>query len=141
MIKYVEKKLSVEEYLSLRNAVGWKPLTNRQAGLAVTNSLYMVGVYDDEKLIGMGRIVGDGGVICYIQDLIILPEYRKRGIGFVLIKYLKDYVESLTMEGEEMMLDLMCAKGRENFYIENGFIERPNEKLGPGMISYIKKYS
>lgn len=139
MIKYIEKKLSVEEYLSLREAVGWKSLTDRQASLAINNSLYMVGVYDDDKLIGMGRIVGDGGVICYIQDLIILPEYRKRGIGSVLIKYLKDYVSSLTMEGEEMMLDLMCAKGRENFYIENGFIERPNEKLGPGMISYIKK--
>ncbi len=139
MIKYIEKKLSVEEYLSLREAVGWKRLTDRQASLAINNSLYMVGVYDDDKLIGMGRIVGDGGVICYIQDLIILTEYRKRGIGSVLIKYLKDYVSSLTMEGEEMMLDLMCAKGRENFYIENGFIERPNEKLGPGMISYIKK--
>ena len=139
MIKYIEKKLSVEEYLSLREAVGWKRLTDRQASLAINNSLYMVGVYDDDKLIGMGRIVGDGGVICYIQDLIILPEYRKRGIGSVLIKHLKDYVSSLTMEGEEMMLDLMCAKGRENFYIENGFIERPNEKLGPGMISYIHR--
>ncbi|WP_370751069.1 hypothetical protein [Eubacterium sp.] len=38
----------------------------------------------------------------------------------------------------EIMLDLMCARGRENFYKKEGFISRPNDKLGPGMIMYIK---
>ena len=34
----------------------------------------------------------------------------------------------------EMMFDLMCAKGRERFYEAHGFLARPTEKLGPGMI-------
>jgi hypothetical protein len=45
----------------------------------------------------------------------------------------------MVTEGTEMMLDLMCAKGREDFYRHHGFIARPTEKLGPGMIMYIKK--
>lgn len=139
MIKYVEKRLTVDEYLYLRDAVKWKKLTKRQAELAIENCLYMIGVYDDERLIGMGRIVGDGAVICYIQDLIIIPEYHHKGIGSVLIMHLKDYVESIMCDGEEMMLDLMCAKGREHFYETNGFIARPTEKLGPGMICNIIK--
>ena len=87
----------------------------------------------------MGRIVGDGAVICYIQDLIVLPEYHGRGVGSMLMKQLKTYVASLAADGEEIMFDLMCAKGREGFYEKHGFIARPTEKLGPGMIQYLRK--
>lgn len=43
------------------------------------------------------------------------------------------------MPGTRMMLCLMCAKGREKFYLDHGFTARPTEKLGPGMITYIDK--
>ena len=143
MIHFSEDRLSVAEYLSLRESVGWKKLTERQAELALENCLYCISAYEvtenGKKLIGMGRIVGDGAVICYIQDLIVLPEYHGRGVGSALMKYLKAYVTSLTGDGEEMMLSLMCAKGREGFYERHDFIARPTEKLGPGMIIYISK--
>ena len=87
----------------------------------------------------MGRIVGDGAVICYIQDLIVLPEYHGKGVGSMLMKQLKKYVSGLLAEGEEIMFDLMCAKGREMFYEKHGFIARPTDALGPGMIQYIRK--
>lgn len=139
MIKFSEDRLSVAEYLGLREAVGWKKLTERQAELALENCIYCISAYDEGRLIGMGRIVGDGAVICYIQDLIVLPEYHGRGVGSALIKHLKNYVQSLSADGEEMMFALMCAKGREGFYEKHGFIARPTEKLGPGMIMYLKK--
>ena len=63
----------------------------------------------------MGRIVGDGAVICYIQDLIIIPEYQSRHIGSMLIERLIAYVKSITLKDSRMMLCLMCAKGREVF--------------------------
>ena len=138
MIKFSEDRLSVYEYLELRKAVGWKTLTERQAELALENCIYCISAYKDGKLIGMGRIVGDGAVICYIQDLIVLPEYQGLGVGSALMKYLKKYVTSLSADGEEMMLALMCAKGREEFYLKNGFTSRPTENLGPGMIIYMK---
>ena len=139
MIKFSEDRLSVAEYLGLREAVGWKKLTERQAELALENCIYCISAYDEGRLIGMGRIVGDGAVICYIQDLIVLPEYHGRGVGSALIKHLKNYVQSLSADGEEMMFALMCAKGREGFYEKHGFTARPTEKLGPGMIMYLKK--
>ncbi len=137
-IKVIEKKLTVEEYQALRDSVGWKKLTDRQARLAIENCLTMVVAYDKDKVIGMGRIVGDGAVISYIQDLIVSPDYRKRGIGSMLISKLTEFVDKLREEGETMMFCLMCAKGREGFYIKNGFTPRPNDMLGPGMIQYIK---
>ena len=87
----------------------------------------------------MGRIVGDGAVICYIQDLMIHPDYQKAGVGSKIIENLIAFVESIREDDTEMMLDLMCAKGREAFYEAHGFISRPNESLGPGMIRYLKE--
>ena len=64
MIHFSEDKLSVSEYLNLRESVGWKKLTERQAELALENCIYCLSAYnDDGKLIGMGRIVGDGAVV------------------------------------------------------------------------------
>ena len=87
----------------------------------------------------MGRIVGDQSVISYLQDLIIIPEYQGKSIGSQLLNRLIAIVDDMTVPGTRMMLCLMCAKGREKFYMKHGFIARPTESLGPGMIQYIEK--
>jgi GNAT superfamily N-acetyltransferase len=139
MIKFIENDISVQEYLSLREKVNWKKLSKTQAELALKNSLFTIKAYDEEsgKLVGMGRIVGDGAVICYIQDLIVIPEAQGHHIGTRLINHLRAYVDSLRKEETTMMLCLMCAKGREDFYIKCGFTARPTDTLGPGMITYL----
>lgn len=138
MIDLVENDICVEEYFYLRDKVNWKPLTDRQAQLAVSNCLFNVKAVDENgNILGMGRIVGDGVVISYIQDLIVIPEAQGKGIGSLIIERLIAYVKSLCEGGSEMMLCLMCAKGREPFYIKHGFVARPTDSLGPGMIQYI----
>lgn len=137
MVTLKMDSITVEEYLGIRDQVHWKKLLPEQAKKALTNSLYIVAAYDEDRLIGMGRIVGDGAVICYVQDLIVIPEYQHRGVGSKVLKSLISFVENLRMENSQMMLCLMCAKGREGFYESNGFIARPNSLLGPGMIQYL----
>lgn len=138
MITLVENEISLEEYLTLREKVGWKKLTDKQATQALANCLYKVKAVDEDgQVVGMGRVVGDGAVVCYIQDLIVIPQVQKRGIGSMLIQKLKAYVEAIREEGSIMMLCLMCAKGREPFYEKHGFIQRPTDTLGPGMIQYL----
>lgn len=53
---------------------------------AFDKSLYIMGAFDDTKLIGFIRCVGDGEHILVVQDLIVEPEYQKRGIGTYLFK-------------------------------------------------------
>lgn len=137
MIIFKENALDVKTYLELRRSVKWKKLSEEQAKRALENSLYTVCAYEFERPVGMGRIVGDGAVICYIQDLVVAPDAQAAGIGGQLVEMLIEYAESLRLEGTEMMLDLMCAKGRELFYQNHGFLARPTENLGPGMIQYL----
>lgn len=138
MIIFKENELDVDTYLALRKSVKWKILSKKQAEMAIANSLYTVCAYDFDRPIGMGRLVGDGAVICYVQDLVIHPDAQYMGIGGQILSMLIAYAEGLRIEGTELMLDLMCAKGREQFYERFGFIARPTEQLGPGMIQYLK---
>ena len=140
MIKLIKNDISVEEYLYIRKCVDWKQLGINQAKQAIEKSLYFVKAVDDDgKLIGMGRIVGDGAVVCYIQDLVVIPEYQGKGVGSMIINSLIEFVESIRFEETTMMLCLMCAKGREPFYKKHGFIARPTDSLGHGMIQYLKE--
>ncbi|MBR4513756.1 MAG: GNAT family N-acetyltransferase [Lachnospiraceae bacterium] len=138
MIKLIENDITVEEYQGLRESVGWRRLSDRQAQAAIDNSLFFIKAIGDRGTpIGMGRIVGDGAVICYIQDLVVSPTVQGMGVGTKLINRLKEFVESLREDNTTMMLCLMCAKGREEFYLKNGFTARPTDNLGPGMITYL----
>ncbi len=138
MITLVENNITVSEYMSLREKVGWKKLSLNQSENALNNSLITVKAVDEaNNLIGMGRIVGDGAVICYIQDLIVIPEAQGKGVGSMIIDKLIRFAESIKEEDTTMMLCLMCAKGREPFYEKHNFIARPTDILGPGMIQYL----
>jgi GNAT superfamily N-acetyltransferase len=139
MLEIKENQLDIDTYMNLRKQVGWKMLSEKQAQMALDNCLFNVVAYLDGKPVGMGRIVGDGAVVCYVQDLVILPAVQGRGIGSKVLGRLVEYVDSITQEGTEMMLCLMCAKGREGFYKLHGFMARPTPNLGPGMIQYIRK--
>lgn len=138
MLEFVENNRDIDIYLGLRDAVNWKKLTRQQATKALKNSLYILTAYEDGVPVGMGRIVGDGAVICYVQDLIVIPEKQKDGVGCLLLRKLKEFVQKEGIMGTTMMFDLMCAKGREEFYEKHGFISRPTKDLGPGMIQYLE---
>lgn len=52
------------------------------------NSRRVVTAWDDTQLVGMARSVGDGETILYVQDLLVLGQYRRRGIGRALMRRL-----------------------------------------------------
>ena len=139
MVKLVENDLSIDAYLALRETVGWAKVPREQAERAITGSLLTVRAVDETgRDLGMGRLVGDGAYICYIQDLVVRPDAQGIGVGSMLIHYLTEKAESMKIPGTTMMLCLMCAKGRESFYEKHAFTARPTDTLGPGMIRYLK---
>lgn len=95
MIGYkINDVVSFEEIFPLYEAVGWTNYTSNPIMLqnALEHSLFILTARDEEgKLIGFLRAVGDGYSILYIQDIIVLPEYQRQGIGTQLLRQTLEY--------------------------------------------------
>lgn len=76
------------EILALYSSVGWTAYTAEpeKLRLGYENSLFTLGAYEDEKLVGLIRTVGDGQTIVFIQDILVFPEHQRRGIGSLLLQ-------------------------------------------------------
>lgn len=128
-----ENALTEKDFNRLRVSAGWGQLSAKQGEEALNNSLLTIAVMDEGQVIGMGRLVGDGVCICYVQDLVILPQYQGKGIGKAIMERLIAYAKEHGVSGTHLTLGLFAAKGKEEFYQKLGFFTRPNENRGPGM--------
>ena len=92
-----EKNISTDELLALYNDAGWKAYTSHPEILtaAVNNSLFVLTAWDDGKLVGLLRAVGDGLTIIYIQDILVLKSHQRKGIGSALLKITLDKYTSV----------------------------------------------
>ena len=102
--------------------------------MALKNSLFSVVAMKNNKVVGIGRVVGDGGLYFYIQDLIVHPAFQNEGLGNSLMKELMDYIRANAKSGA--FVGLMAAKGLEKYYELFGFKAR--DKDAPGMYQVIK---
>lgn len=85
----------ISEYRSLCDSVGWGQVMNFYAAIngLLKSTTGVVVLNDESKAIGMGRIVGDGAIYFYIQDIVVAPDYQKRGIGTAILSSLFDYLK------------------------------------------------
>ena len=81
-----------DEILRLYKQVGWTAYTEDMPALerGYKNSLYILAAYENDQLIGIIRVVGDGATVILIQDIIVCPEMQRRGIGTALLKAVLD---------------------------------------------------
>jgi GNAT superfamily N-acetyltransferase len=130
----LENRLTAWQYCNLKEAVGFGVPTTVQAQKGIENSIYLISAYVDGEVVGMGRLVGDGAIIFYIQDLCIKPEFQSKGIGKLIVEKLLQYIKSNSIPNTKVTVGLMAAKGKEKFYEKLGFRIRPNDKEGSGMM-------
>lgn len=131
-IRILESPPLAKEYNHLRTLCDWFVHPEEYVKFAIDNSLYWVSIYDRDHLIGMGRIVGDGRLCFYIQDVIVAPCKQRQGFGGLVMDKLMKYLHDNA--AKNAYIGLMCKKGMSRFYEQYGFISRPNEQLGPGMV-------
>ena len=121
MIGYkINDVVSFEEIFPLYEAVGWTNYTSNPIMLqnALEHSLFILTARDEEgKLIGFLRAVGDGYSILYIQDIIVLPEYQRQGIGTQLLRQTLEYFN----EVYQIILITDSEVKTIVFYEANGF--------------------
>lgn len=108
-----------DEYCALRVAAGLSPRTLIAARLGLPGTLHAVCVRDGDTLIGMGRIVGDGGCNFEIVDVAVHPDYQRRGYGFRIMETLMHYLYEHAPESA--CVSLIADHGAPALYEKFGF--------------------
>ena len=122
---------SIKDFNRLRREAEWPEMDLDACTRCLPESLHVVSAFDREALVGMGRIVGDGGLCFYIQDVIVARSHRRRGVGTAVMRALMDFIADRAVR--DTYVGLMSAVGKEPFYSRFGFTSRPTDTLGCGM--------
>ena len=100
MITY--KEFGLEEFEKIKEIYkkeGWSAYLRDDEALkrAFEGSMYRLGAFEGDELVGFVRCVGDGEHIVLVQDLIVFPEYQKKKIGTTLFKRVWDKYSHVRM--------------------------------------------
>jgi GNAT superfamily N-acetyltransferase len=111
----------VADYLRLRLACGLSAKTERAAERGLHGTLFGVSVKHGEQVVGMGRVIGDGGCFFEVVDIAVLPEHQRRGLGRRIMSALSAWLRS---NAPESALVSLIADGKAALlYAEFGFRE------------------
>lgn len=144
MIEIRKNTLDTNSFIEIYSSVGWDCPNADQISRAINNTLVSFVAYDGDKPIGMIRLLGDKSMCYLIKNLAVSPNYQGKGkenksIGKMLLEVCFEYIKENLNEGEEADVELISTLEGKNFYIRNGFQERPCSFFGPGMYMCIKK--
>ena len=92
MLEIKENVQNVEEFNQLYDEVGWGAYDNQITKRALENTFYSISVYDNDEIVGYGRIIGDTICFLYIQDIMVKPSYQGQKIGTLVMHKLLDKI-------------------------------------------------
>jgi ribosomal protein S18 acetylase RimI-like enzyme len=81
-----------------------------------TNSLFKCFLYDNARLVGVGRALADGADCSYICDIAVLPSHQGTGLGKQIVGHLVE-----ASRGHKKII-LYAVPGKEPFYRKFGFL-------------------
>lgn len=133
-----DSAITLEEYAALRASAGWPAICEEQARAGLAGSRFVVVAKDGGRSVGLARVVTDGGFVAYLADVLVLPEYQRRGIGSAMVGRLVSLVRAGMKEGYRVNFVLLSATGKESFYERLGFKKLPSEQIGHGMMRLLE---
>lgn len=110
---------SFDAYNRLRSLVGWVRIPDHACREAFGRTLLFCCCFAHEELIGFGRVVGDGTIYFYLQDIMVAPNCQGSGIGSTIVQTLTTNLRPVL--GPHTFLGLLAIPGTEEFYSHLNF--------------------
>jgi ribosomal protein S18 acetylase RimI-like enzyme len=120
--------IPVTVYCQLRQLTGLSAKSLAAAETGLKNSVYSVIVKHEEEIIGMGRIIGDGGCFCQVVDICVLPAYQGQSIGKMIMQNIADFI--YTQLPPTCYVSLLADGEAYRLYAQYGFKETYPESRG-----------
>lgn len=118
-IQILSEPPSPEEFVALRAAAGMRQRSVSSAEKGLKNSLFWVTLRYQGQLIGMGRVIGDGGTAVQVSDIAVHPHFQKLGYGKLILETIQDYI--LREIPDDAFVCLFAEKKVAPFYQNYGY--------------------
>jgi len=129
-ISYVGRSVMPQEFMQIRAELGLPAVSFALAARALRDDLFnIVVLLDGEAPVGCARVIGDGALTFYLQDVLVVPKLQRKGIGSKVMELVLGHLRSLAPPGA--FVGLLAAPGTEGFFAKHGFAARPAD--APGM--------
>ncbi|WP_257217985.1 GNAT family N-acetyltransferase [Janthinobacterium sp. BJB304] len=110
---------SIATYQQLRVVAGLSAKTAEAAAKGLPNSLFAVQVLHGDEVVGMGRVIGDGGCFYQVVDIAVLPAHQGKGLGKLIMREIRQFIDSDVPESAYVSL---IADGQaQDLYAQFGF--------------------
>ena len=110
---------AIATYQLLRVAAGMSAKSTEAAAKGLPNSLFAVQVLHGDEVVGMGRIIGDGGCFFQVTDIAVLPAHQGKGLGKRIMREIMQFIE--TAVPESAYVSLIADGQAQDLYAQFGF--------------------
>ncbi|WBB64085.1 GNAT family N-acetyltransferase [Streptomyces sp. WMMC500] len=122
----IEQELpSPEEYQALRSAVGWTSPSTTACRQALDSSAFGVVARQQDRAVGMARLVGDVTMYLFLVDIAVTPEHQGAGLGRRMVNALLDWTE----DHDTRTTMLIASADVAPFYNAFGFSLDPSHAM------------
>ncbi|MEI8201760.1 MAG: GNAT family N-acetyltransferase [Bacteroidota bacterium] len=117
--KFTTEDSDLLKICSLYKKAGWweGDCSVQQVTNLLKDSFCFITAWDEETLVGMGRVISDAYSDAYIQDIFVDEAYRKQGIASQIVKSLTHHCQ----EHNVNWIALIAAPGSVSVYEKLGF--------------------
>ena len=92
------------DYRRLRVSAGLSPKSAEGAAAGLPNTLFGVVARKDGEVVGMGRVVGDGGLFFLVVDIAVEPAHQGRGLGKAIVGAIVGHLRQTAPAGAHVSL-------------------------------------
>ena len=112
---------AVTDYIRLRAAGGLSPFTPEAAEKGLDGSIFCCVVLFEDRIVGMGRLIGDGGCFFQIVDIVVEPDHQGHGLGKAIMSALMDHIRTALVPSA--YVGLIADVPANRLYEQFGFSE------------------
>lgn len=122
-----EETPAAEDYLRLRIVTGLSPKSAEGAAIGLPRTIFGVVVRHSGHAVGMGRVIGDGGLMLQVTDIAVDPSHQGRGIGKAIVGRIAEFLETLP---DGAYVSLIADGEAHRLYGQFGFSPTAPKSIG-----------
>lgn len=122
----------IATYQHLRVTAGLSPKSTAAAAKGLPHSLFAVQILQGDDVVGMGRVIGDGGCFFQVVDIAVLPAHQGQGLGKMIMREIMHFID--TDVPASAYVSLIADGQAQDLYAQFGFRHTAPASVGMALV-------